>query len=123
MYQIEIHSPEGPPATSPLIARSSPEAYRMILTRMNRRAGVRVTHAEHGQLRLRVNESQAWVAIDEAAARDPSASADETPVELLDETGATVSVPMDRTITRDRALVALADWLDGGQRTELLAWG
>jgi hypothetical protein len=66
--------------------------------------------------RVRVDEHREWYAVDASAA--PS----DAVVEFVDSDGSTFTERLNETVSRQQAMIALADWLDGEEKTSLLTW-
>jgi hypothetical protein len=131
MYVIEIHNFDRQASVTRITARSPHEAYMAVLGRLSDRCRVQVFDRDEqasksefylwmmdGRARVRIDDQKEWFAEDPSV--DPSDEA--APVEFQDGEGPPFTVPFRGTVNRDRALVALADWLDGGERTALLSW-
>jgi hypothetical protein len=129
MFDIEITACQPEPVTNSLTARNPHEAYMAVLARLGVRCAVRVFHqdrqATHTDFFLWVADDRARVRVDEHRewyATDPKLAPTEGTVEFADRDGSLFSVPMNETVSRQQAMVALADWLDGEEKTSLLTW-
>jgi hypothetical protein len=132
MYEIEISSSGQPePTHSRATSRNAHETYLAVLSRLSPTCVVRVSESgEQGgraglvmwltqdRGRVRVHDERESYATDPAAA----ATGGDARVAFMEADGSLVEAPRAETITREQALVALADWLDGGEKSSLLSW-
>jgi len=129
MFDIEITTFDPEPAATPLKARNPHEAYMAVLARTGSRCAVHVRHqdevAAHTELYLWLSGDRARVRVDEHRewyATDPAAGASVAEAEFTAADGSVFQARLEETVSRQQAMVALADWLDGEEKTSLLTW-